>query len=437
MHDHPLGADRTMTIEHVARVEGHGNIVVNIREGVVEEVRLEIVESPRFFESMLVGQDAPAAPELTSRICGICSVGHTTASIRAVETAYGIEPSAQTILLRQIMLHAEILQSHILHLYFLVAPDAFSAPSVIPLAEKNGEVVQRALRLKKFANRIMAVIGGRHIHPVSMKVGGFTRIPAEGELREILKAAPAADADIDETVKLFEGIRFPDFKRDTEYLALRQADRYSFYGGRIESSKLGPVDPDQYLSLIKESVVRHSTAKHAHFHHKPFAVGALARYNLNGRETLSPRARRAAAALDLEQMKDNPFGNNAAQVVECVHLLDEIADSVRSVISLGLKDEKPARVPETSGHGVGAVEVPRGTLYHEYEMDGLGHIAHANCVIPTGQNLARIEQDLREMVPQILDRPESEVRLQCEMLLRAYDPCISCSTHMLNVEFRK
>lgn len=437
-HSHAPGPNGTITVEHVARVEGHGNIVVNVREGKVEEVRLEIVESPRFFESMLVGQDAVDAPHLTARICGICSVGHTTASIKAVEAAYGIEPTVQTLLLRRMILAAEILQSHILHVYFLVAPDVFSAPSVMPMLTSHPEIIRRALRLKKSANRVMAVIGGRHIHPVSLKVGGFSRIPSESEIREIVSLISESESDMDETVRLFSTVRFPDFHRDAEYLALRQNGRYAFYDGSIASSRAGKeAEPERYLALIKEQVVQHSTAKHASVRGRPFAVGALARYNLNGRETLSPRARRAAAALKLEEMKDSPFGNNIAQVVECVHLLDEIGDGARALLSRGLHDENPLAVPETSGWGVGAVEVPRGTLYHEYEMDGHGHIARANCIIPTGQNLARIEQDIREFVPGVLDKPEDEIRLGCEMLLRAYDPCISCSTHMLDVDFRR
>ncbi len=446
MHDHT-----NITVEHVARVEGHGNIVVNVRSGKVEEVRLEIVESPRFFESMLVGQDADAAPELTARICGICSVGHTTASIKAVEAALKIEPSEQTLLLRRIILAAEILQSHVLHVYFLVAPDVFAAPSVIPLAEKYPEIVKRALRLKKFANRIMTIIGGRHIHPVAMKVGGFSKIPEESEVLEILDLIETATVDVDETVNLFGEIHFPDFRRPSEYIALRKNGSYSFYEGNISSTANQDVDPVRYLDVIRESVKQHSTAKHVHLQAGrdcAFSVGALARYNINGRETLRPRAARAADALNLEQMKDNPFANNFAQVVECVHLVEDIQDLVSELLARGLKDERPPAVGSGHAHGrtrshgptrsgVGAVEVPRGTLYHEYEIDGHGHIVRANCIIPTGQNLARMEQDLREMVPGILDLPEDEIRLRCEMLVRAYDPCISCSTHMLDVKFRK
>lgn len=432
MHDHPHG---TLTVEHVARVEGHGNIVINVREGRVEDVRLEIVESPRFFESMLVGQDAALAPELTCRICGICSVGHTTASIKAVEAAYGIDPGVQTLLLRRVILDAEILQSHILHVYFLVAPDVFRTPSVIPLAASHPEIVKRALRLKKFANRIMAGIGGRHIHPVTMKVGGFTHLPADGDLREILRLADEAKADMDETVRLFREIRFPEFHRDSEYLALRKHDQYAFYDGDLSSSRGNETGTESYLRRIKESVVPHSSAKHAHTRGQPFAVGALARYTINGREKLSDRAARAAAAFGLDRMKDNPYANNLAQVVECVHLCDDINRTIEAILTRGIREERTAAVPEKAGRGVGAVEVPRGTLYHEYEMDAHGHICRANCVIPTGQNLARMEQDLREMVPGILGLPEDEIRLRCEMLVRAYDPCISCSTHMIEVTF--
>ncbi|MBI4179706.1 Ni/Fe hydrogenase subunit alpha [bacterium] len=432
MHDHP---DGTLTVEHVARVEGHGNIVINVRDGRVEDVRLEIVESPRFFESMLVGQDAVVAPELTSRICGICSVGHTTASIKAVEAAFGMEPSVQTLLLRRVILDAEIIQSHILHVYFLVAPDVFRSPSVFPLAGSHPDIVKRALRLKKFANRIMAVIGGRHIHPVALKVGGFSAVPSDADLRDLAREAEDVKRDIDETVELFRTIRFPEFHRNTEYLALKRHNQYAFYDGDITSNLDGGTNPDQYLQRIKESVVAYSTAKHARSNGRVFAVGALARYALNGRETLSDRAARAAAALELERMKDNPFANNLAQVVECVHLCDDVFQTIDTILARGVRQERPVPAPERAGRGVGSVEVPRGTLYHEYEIDKHGHILRANCIIPTGQNLARMEQDLREMVPGILDLPRDEIRLRCEMLVRAYDPCISCSTHMLDVSF--
>lgn len=436
MHDHPHG-NSSISIEHVARVEGHGNIVVNVRDGRVDEVRLEIVESPRFFESMLVGQDASVAPELTARICGICSVGHTTVSIKAVEAAYGIEPSVQTLLLRKLILASEIIQSHILHVYFLVAPDVFSAPSVFPLAESHPEIVKRALRMKKAANRIMAIIGGRHIHPVAMKVGGFTKIPEQREMEEIVRLAGEAEPDIDETVRLFSQIKFPNFKRKTEYLALHKSGQYAFYDGQITSSTRRRAEPGEYLQLIKETIQSYSTAKHVHSNGHPFAVGALARYNINGSSSLSPRARDAARLLRIDELADNPFANNLAQVVECVHLWDDIAADARALLARGIREERPEPVPERAGRGVGAVEVPRGTLYHEYEMDAHGHIARANCIIPTGQNLAQIEQDLREMVPTMLGGPRDEIRTACEMLLRAYDPCISCSTHMLEVEFRE
>lgn len=432
-------------LHHITRVEGHGNIVLNIREGRIEELRLEIVESPRFFEVMVKGRHITEAPHITSRICGICAISHTSASIKACEAALGITPSDTVVLLRKILLNAETLQSHILHLYLLVAPDFFRVGSVIPLAKTHPDIVKRGLRLKKTANEICRILVGRHVHPIGMTIGGFTRMPAQKDLQEVRKVLEAAIPDMEETVRLFEGLEIPEFKRETRYCSLRDEDEYALYDGKLYSKDTPLTEVDQYREFITEEVIEYSTAKHVRSGDSSIMVGALARLN-NNHARLLPEAKEAAARLGLSLPCTNPFMNNAAQVVESVHC---IYDSLRLLDILSanpplapLSGTEFNSVPKgmdkiaiKAGLGVGVVEAPRGTLYHEYGVDERGIIQSVNCIIPTAQNLANIEGDIRAIVPMILGLPKEEIERTLEMLVRAYDPCISCSTHFLEVKF--
>ena len=429
-------------LHHITRVEGHGNIVLNIREGRIEELRLEIVESPRFFEVMVKGRHITEAPHITSRICGICAISHTSASVKACEAALGITPSETVVLLRKILLNAETLQSHILHLYLLVAPDFFRVGSVIPLAKTHPDIVKRGLRLKKTANEICRILVGRHVHPIGMTIGGFTRMPTQKDLQEVRKVLEAAIPDMEETVRLFEGLEIPEFKRETRYCSLRDEDEYALYDGRLYSKDTPLTEVTQYREFITEEVIEYSTAKHVRSGDSSIMVGALARLN-NNHSRLSDKAKEAAVRLGLSLPCTNPFMNNAAQVVESVHC---IYDSLRL---LDLLFENPSfsgtesnsapirmdKIPIRAGLGVGVVEAPRGTLYHEYGVDERGIIQSVNCIIPTAQNLANIEKDIRAIVPMILGLPKEEIERTLEMLTRAYDPCISCSTHFLEVKF--
>ena len=422
-----------LNIHHVTRVEGHGNITVNVRDGEIEECRLEIVESPRFFEVMLQGRSYRDAAHITSRICGICSVGHTTASIRATESALGIEPTEQTLLLRKLILHGETLQSHILHIYFLAAPDFLGAPSVIPLARTHTDVVLRALRLKKLANDLCDLIGGRSVHPVAMMPGGFTSVPTIAGLQEVRARLEAAMADMVATAELLATLDIPKFERETEYISLKRPDEYAFYDGELYSSDTGIHPVSHYRRLTNEQVVQRSTAKHAHANRDSFAVGALARYN-NNFDRLNPFAKEIADEMSLPVPCFNPFMTTAAQVVECAHAVADGIALIDELIGRGVQPEPLVQSARLDGQGIGAVEVPRGILYHDYQYAD-GRITRANCIIPTGQNVANIEADMRFLVPQILDKPEAEIAQNLEMLVRAYDPCISCSAHMLDVKF--
>jgi sulfhydrogenase subunit alpha len=420
-------------VHHITRVEGHGNIVVNVTNGELEQCDLAIVETPRFFEAMLKGRSYMEASHITSRICGICATGHATASLRATETALGVVPTRQTELLRKLAFFGEILDSHILHVYMLVAPDFLGVGSVIPLAKQEPEIVMRALRMKKLSGDLCAIIAGRHTHPIAMTVGGFTHYPTKEELLAIRKRFEAARVDVKETVDLFEGLELPAFTRETEYIALRKPDEYAFIDGEIASSDGGAWPLKEYLSVTNEYLVQHSSAKHAKNKRDSYMVGALARININF-DKLHPHAKSVAEQLGLTPVVTNPYAISVAQVVEIVHAVEESIHILDELIGNCLEWEEPVKPERLSGEGVGAAEVPRGTLFHHYTIED-GVIQKANCIIPTGQNLANIEADMRALVPTILDRSKKEITQSLEMLVRAYDPCISCSAHLLNVDF--
>ena len=420
-------------LHHLTRVEGHGNIVINVNKGVLEQCDLEIVEAPRFFEAMLRGLPYEQASHLASRICGICAVTHATASLRAVENALGVQNSPQTNLLRLLNLYGEILDSHILHVYMLVAPDLLGVGSVIPLAKSAPDVVLRALRMKKLAGDICGFVCGRHTHPIGMTVGGFTHLPTEEQLINLDERLQDTRQDFDATVELFQSLTLPDFERDTEYIALRKDDEYCFMDGEITSTDGGSWPLELYREVTNEFQVAHSTAKHARHQRQSYMVGALARYNIN-QDKLHPKARSAANDLDLGTKTTNPYMNTTAQVVEIVHCVEESIQTIQRLLENGIKQEEPAKPSRISGGGVGACEAPRGTLFHNYVIKN-DIISDANCVIPTAQNLANIEADMQALVPTILDRSSDEITQQVEMLVRAYDPCISCSAHTLEVTF--
>ncbi len=424
-----------INVHHVTRVEGHGNIVVDIRDGTVEKCELQIVETPRFFEAMLRGRPYHQASHITSRICGICAVGHATASLRATERALQVEPSPQTVLLRKLAFHGELLDSHILHVYMLVAPDFLGVGSVIPLATSHPDIVKRALTLKKFSGDLCQAIVGRHTHPIAMTVGGFTHFPKTHELEQLRERAETLLADVDATVELFGSLPWPAFERETEYVALVQPDEYGFIDGMIASTDGYKLPPEDYRKVTNEHLASHSTAKHTAFNRDSYMVGALARFNLK-HEQLSERAKAAAEHLGLKAPCYRPYMNSAAQVVEIVQCFDDLIAKLDTALQRGIEREEPAPVTLSPGaRGVGTCDVPRGILFHEYQIGEDGLIEEANCVIPTGQNLANIDRDMRALVPALITEPEDEIRHKMEMLVRAYDPCISCSTHFLDVEF--
>ncbi len=426
-------------VHHVTRVEGHGNIFVNVKEGNIERCEWAIPEAPRFFEAMVVGRQYSELHHITSRICGICSIGHTLASLKTTETAMGIKISEQDLKLRKLALHGENMQSHLLHLGFLVLPDLLGVGSVIPLASSNPDEVKTVLRLHRLANEMSNLICGRTTHPQRLIPGGFSKIPTMKELGSLRQKLKDCVPDLLAVAGLIKTLasKLPNFTRETEFIGLTSPDEYALYDGIIGSTDTGTAPVNDYLTYTNEYIVPISTAKRAKHVRESFMVGALARFNLNYNQ-LSPLAKKTAETFNLKPVCHNPFMNNIAQLVEVVHSVEDSIKLIDELESAGLKSQPEYKKPFSkikAGRGVGAVEVPRGILYHDYTYNDKGTCTKANFVIPTNQNHANIELDMKALLPQIMDKTQNEIELNLEMLVRAYDPCISCSTHYVKVYF--
>ncbi len=429
-------ANLNIDLHYITRVEGHGNIVVSAKDGELEQVQWQVPEAPRYFEAMVVGQKWDVLHHITSRICGICSIGHTLASVKATEAAMGIALSEQTQILRRLAINAENLQSHTLHVGYLALPDLVGVGSVIPLASSHPEEVGIVIRLHRLANEMSDLVCGRTTHPQRIIPGGFTKVPTADELKNLRKRLEESFADFDAFGNLLKALapKFPDFTRETEYVALTHPDEYAFYDGTLASSLGDRGEVNDYLSWTNEFIVPQSTAKYTKRKRDSLMVGALARFNIN-HEQLLPKAAKWAKELGLVAPCYNPFYNNVAQFVECVHNVEDSLLQIEKLLKRGIKEE-PVEVKPKAGRGIGADEVPRGILFHDYTYDEKGFCTAANCIIPTNQNHNNIQHDFEAFVPQIIDKPQPEVELALEMLVRAYDPCISCSTHYLKVNFK-
>jgi sulfhydrogenase subunit alpha len=418
-------------VHHLTRVEGHGNIRVRVVDGKLREAAWEVVETPRYFEVMLKGKHYTTAGILTARICGICSIGHCLASVRATEDAFGLKIPDLAAKLRLLAKHGETLQSHVLHLFFLAAPDFLGLPSAIPLATEKPEVFNLARRLKGLGNRLSDLVAGRTTHPVSIQVGGMAMRPDSKALAAIRQELVDAMADLRTTADIFATLKLPDFVRETEFVALKGERDYPWIGGQLVSTD-GVVKPErEYRAMTNEYVTPQNTTKWCKVSRQSMAVGALARLNNNYR-FLRPAAQKVVALFGLEPVNHNPFMNNIAQLVESVHVADESVQMIDELLEAPASAPLMASVKPKAGVGVGAVEVPRGILYHSYEYDAQGRIVKADCVIPTTQNNANIHYDMGALVEKFAGEPgmsDTKLELLCSMLVRAYDPCISCSVH--------
>jgi sulfhydrogenase subunit alpha len=423
-------SDRVLDVRALARVEGEGAMHVRVRGGAVEDVRLEIYEPPRFFEAFLRGRRHTEPPDITARICGICPVAYQMSACAAIEDACGVTVDPAVAALRRLLYCGEWIESHVLHVYLLHAPDFLGYPSALELARSHRDVVERGLALKKAGNDILDLLGGRAIHPVNVRVGGFYRVPARSELaplRETLRVA--LDQALD-TVRWVAGFDFPDFAHDHELLALTTPGRYAIESGTVATTRGLTFPPQRFEDHVIEEQVPHSTALHARLAGRGrYLVGPAARYTLN-RRWLSPVARQAADAAGLGADCRNPYRSIVVRAVETVYAVDE---ALRLIAAY----EPPARpytdVPPRAAVGYGATEAPRGVLFHRYGLDADGLVTSARIVPPTSQNQATVEDDLRRFVGARLDLDDERLTWECEQAIRNYDPCISCATHFLDL----
>ncbi|HBE95393.1 MAG TPA: Ni/Fe hydrogenase subunit alpha [Desulfovibrio sp.] len=430
----PAGKKR-VDVHYLTRVEGHGNIVVEIEaDGRVSACRWEVPEAPRFFEAMLIGRDYRDVHHIVSRICGICSIGHQLASLQATEDALDIRVSEQTLLLRRLATHGENLQSHLLHIAYLVLPDLMGVDSVIPLAATHKDAVLKLVAARRMSNEFCRLVCGRTTHPQRMAPGGWMKIPTPEDLASLRKMLVDSVPNLNFAVDLVASLagKIPAFERKTEYVALVSPTDYALYWGEIGSSLDERHPVRDYKSVTREYCVPQSTAKWTKNMAESYMVGALARFNLNA-EKLTPGAAAAAKKLGLAKGCTNPFMNTVAQLVECVHSVEDSLAIIDQLLARGLREEELPPVRLKAGKGAGAVEVPRGILFHAYEYDDKGRIFAADCVIPTNQNHANIQKDMEALVPTLAKKSEAEIELILSMLVRAYDPCISCSTHTLDL----
>lgn len=416
-------------VHHLSRIEGHGNISVSVENGTLKDARWDVVETPRYFEVMLKNRHYASAGILAARICGICSISHCLCSITATEKAFNVNVPETAAKLRLLAKHAETLQSHVLHVLFLAAPDFLEEPSVIPLIEKKPELVAVATRLKGFANRVCDAVAGRTTHPVTFAVGGVTAVPSQKAIAGFRRQMDRVLGDLQTVANLFASLEIPDFSRETEFVALKGESDYPFIGNTVISTDGVEKADRDYLKITNEYVDKHNTSKWTRLSRDSYAVGALARFNNNHR-FLHPEALKIADALNLKPVCHNPFMNNAAQLVESFHAAFEMIRLMEQLCETALKSTL-AEVKPRAGEGVGIVEAPRGILFHHYAYDKSGRIKKANCVVPSTQNNANIHLDIQSFAKQFAVNGMTGEKLErlCSMLVRSYDPCLSCSVH--------
>jgi len=430
----PDGNGRTLAVKAIARVEGEGALRVSIQSGQVADVQLNIYEPPRFFEAFLRGRAHTEAPDITARICGICPVAYQMSACTAIEDACGVVVEGQLAALRRLLYCGEWIESHALHIYMLHAPDRLGYDSAIAMAHDHRTMVERGLRLKKVGNRIVEVLGGRAIHPVNVRLGGFYRLPTAAELGDLAAELEWARQAAVDTVEWVSGFTFPDFTGDWDLIALRDDREYPMIGNRIASlSGRLDVTAAGFPDNVTEHHVEHSTALQSSWAGGVYLVGAPARYALN-RSVLPAAARQAAQDAGLGAVCRNPFQSIVVRAVEVVAACEEAL----SILGAYEAPQVPAiEVAPRAGVGHGTTEAPRGLLYHRYELDAAGTIVAATIVPPTSQNQVAIEHDLRRLVEDNLDLDDDRLTAQCEQMIRNYDPCISCATHFLDLQVER
>ncbi len=422
---------RTIKVGYLARVEGEGGLYVKLKGGEVVDVRLDIFEPPRFFEAFLRGRDFREAPDITARICGICPVAYQMSAVHALECALGVTVDGQLRNLRRLLYCGEWIESHALHVTLLHAPDFLGYEDGIQMAREHRVAVERGLQIKKAGNEILTLLGGREVHPINVRVGGFYRVPTVDELRTLDEKLQSAREAALEMVRWTAGFTFPELEQDYEFVALRHPNEYPFNEGRIVSSKGLDITAAEFQDHFEEQHVAHSNALHAVLKGRgAYLVGPLARYNINF-DRLSPLAREAARAAGLGPTCRNPFRSVIVRAVEILYACDE---ALRLLAEYEEPDAPAVDVRPRAATGSACTEAPRGMLYHRYRIAEDGSIVQATIVPPTSQNQKTMEADLRAFVERHVDLPKQEMQSSCEQVVRNHDPCISCATHFLKLE---
>ncbi|MBI3647810.1 MAG: Ni/Fe hydrogenase subunit alpha [Actinobacteria bacterium] len=426
---------RSVEVPVIARVEGEGALHLRLEDGEIADLRLEIYEPPRFFESFLRGRHFSEVPDIVPRICGICPVAYQMSAVHGLEQLFEVQVPAGTRELRRLLYFGEWIESHVLHVFLLAAPDFLGYHDAIEMAAHEPELVKKALGIKRVGNDLMAAIGGREIHPVSPRVGGFSKAPRRLDLDPFLSRLEDALAELPGIADFAAGLERPSLPRPAEMVALVHPDEYAINEGGLASTDGRAFDATTFEAETREEHVAHSNALHSVMADsgEPYFVGPLARVNLN-EERLTPVARECAARLGLHAPEPDPFLSMAARVVETALAIEE---SIRLIRGYEPPEPPCAEVSPRPGRAMWVTEAPRGILYHRYDVAGDGTIVEAKIVPPTAQNLRHMEADLRTFVPGVLDRSDEELQRLCEMVVRNYDPCISCATHFLRLEIER
>jgi sulfhydrogenase subunit alpha len=411
--------------QYMSKIEGHGCLSYSHREG---KVRVEIDEGERLFEKLVIGQHYKDIAFITARICGVCPTSHVMAATMAAENAFGVQVNDSILNLRRALQAAQIVQSHVLHDFFLALPDYMGVKGGMELHDKNPRIFKLASSLKGIADEVTEVVGGRAVHPVSPTVGGFLSVPEPKRIEELVAKVKSSQRLALEALELFNGFRYPQLKNETEYFALTHKGRIDIFGETLVSSKGVETTATDYRYVITEKVKPHSSAKYGSHNGKPMMVGAIARVNMMEVSDFHPKTRRALEALWIKLPMLNSFKNNVAQAIEILNFLEEIEISLTNYL-FGKKERHKVGYRVKAGTGVGAVEAPRGTLYHMYEFDKDGYVTDCDIITPTVQNLTNLESDANAYLSQnkAITIPRREKEL--EKLVRAYDPCITCSVH--------
>jgi len=425
---------KTIKVDYLARVEGEGSLYLKVKKGKVIDAEFGIFEPPRFFEAFLRDRNYYEAPDITARICGICPIAYQMSAVHAMENAFGLTVDGPLRELRRLIYCGEWIESHALHVYMLHAPDFLGYQDAIQMAKKHGPVVEEGLKLKKIGNDLVTLLGGREIHPINVRVGGFYRIPTKQEFAPLVEKLKWAREAALNMVRWTATLDFPDFEQDYEFVALRHPNEYPYNEGRLVSNKGLDIDISDYTDHFVEEHVARSNALHSYLKERgAYFTGPLARYSLNF-DKLSPLAQEAAREAGLGEVCRNPFQSIIVRSVETLYACDE---ALRILEAFERPDKPAVEIEPKAGVGHGCTEAPRGILYHRYRLDAKGLIQEAKIVPPTAQNQKVIEKDLHQYVVPRIDLPKEKLTWQCEQAIRNYDPCISCATHFLKLQIEE